>query len=346
MANRRLLQIPTIALVLLTAGVSAWGADEKKAAPNWNPERKQVRVAYVTASAAMVELWVGVEKGYFKEYGLSVEPILTRTVSGIQALIAGDVQFVYSGCTQIMTARKAGADMVILASMIPHNLYTISARPEIREPKQLIGKQIAIAQLGDTTHLSARFALQQAGINPDAVTYVQGGGTPARLAMLESGAVDAAILSGEALERVKASGMSVVINLFERKLPYCNSGIGVSKAFMATNPRTVEAFMRGIVKGNAYAREGNPEDVKMIIAKYLKISPRDPKLIYAYNFYPKLVKSKHPSIPRDGIAFIISELAVRDKSWGDWRPEQFYDSTILDQLKDEGFLELVYQNLR
>ncbi len=334
-----------VALVLMM-GSFGHAAEEKKVPQTIAPEKKSVRAAYVTTSGAMVELWTAVEKRYFEEYGLTVEPVLTRTVSGIQALISGDVQFAYSACAQIMTARKAGADIVILASMIPYNLYTIAARHDIKEPKQLTGKRVAISQLGDTTHLSARFALQQAGINPDAVTYVQVGGTPARLAALESGAVDSAILSGEGLGVVKNLGMNVLINLFEKRLPYCNSGIGVSRAFMNANPQTVEAFMRGVVRGNAFAREGNADQVKAIMAKYLKTAVNDKKLIDAYNFYPKQVKAKHPTIPQEGLAFIINEMAFRDKSWRDWKPEQFYDSTIVDKLTKEGFLDQVYVQLR
>jgi hypothetical protein len=82
------------------------------------------------------------------------------------------------------------------------------------------------------------------------------------------------------------------------------------------------------------------------MAKYLKLSPDNPDLIRSYNFFPKLVKSKHPSIPRDGIAFIIEELANRDRSWNEWKPEQFYDSTILEKLRKEEFLDLVYKQLK
>jgi len=311
-----------------------------------NPEKPTVRAAYVSNAGVYAALWVAAEKGYFKEYGLTVEPLLTRSVTGIQALISGSVQFVHSACPQFMTARKGGSDVIILSAAAPYNLYTVVSRAEITEPKQLVGKKVAINQLGDTTHLSVRFALQQLGVNPDAVTYVQIGGTPERLAALQSGSVDAALQAAQSLEIVKTLGMNVLINLLEQKLPYCGAGIGVTKAFMTANPQTTEAFLRGIVKGNAFAREGNADQVKAIMAKYMRTTVTNKGLVESYNFFPKKVLSKYPGIPTQGLAFIINEFAFRDHSWSALKPELFYDSSIIEKLKNEGFLEEVYKQIR
>ena len=48
------------------------------------------------------------ERGYFQEYGLDVDLLYTRTVSGIQAMLAGEVQFMATGCTEVMESRRAG----------------------------------------------------------------------------------------------------------------------------------------------------------------------------------------------------------------------------------------------
>lgn len=333
-------------LLVFFSFLLAHAINAKNVAAQWRPERGNIWAAYVSSNGGFVPLWVAVEKGYFKEYGLTVQPVFTRTVSGVQALISGDVQFLYSGCSQIMAARKAGTDHVIIYSGIPYNLYTIASRRDITDSGQLVGKKLAVNQLGDTTHLSARFALQEAGINPDSVIYVGVGGTPARLAALNSGSVDAALQGAENVKIVKSLGMNILINLFEKKIPYCNSAIGVSRAFMQSNPQTVEAFFRGLVRGNAFARLGNPDAVKAIMAKYMRVDVKSNMLSEAYNFYPKQVIDRDPVISRDGLVFIIDQLASSDKTWLDWKPEQFYDATVLAKLKREGFLDEVYKQLR
>lgn len=109
-------------LTIFLTFVSSAAQESKAPGQKFNPEKTSVRAAYVSSSGIYVALWVAVEKGYFKEYGLAVEPVYTRTVSGIQALISGGVQFIHSACPQIMTARKAGGDILLLGATLPYNL--------------------------------------------------------------------------------------------------------------------------------------------------------------------------------------------------------------------------------
>jgi ABC-type nitrate/sulfonate/bicarbonate transport system substrate-binding protein len=333
-------------LVVLFSGSGSMAQGQGSERAMLNPEKKSLRVAYVSAAGAYVGLWVAVEKGYFADYGLRVEPIFTRTISGMQALIAGNVEFINCACPQLMSATKAGSGVTMLAAFVPFNLYMIASQPNIKDPKQLVGKRVAINQIGDTTHLTVRFALEEVGVDPDKVTYVQIGGTPARLAALKSKSVEGALQSAQSMPAIRRLGMNVLINLLERKLPYCGTAIGALRPFIKENPQTTEAFMRGIVKGNAFAHEGNPSDVKQIMAKYMKSDAKDQNVIDAYNFYPKTALQKHPDLPIKGLTFIINESSISDPSWKKWKPEQFFDSTILDRLRKEGFLEKVYSQIQ
>jgi ABC-type nitrate/sulfonate/bicarbonate transport system substrate-binding protein len=305
-----------------------------------------VAVAHGSAAGEAGVVWVAIEKGYFQEYGLQVESLYTQTVAGIQSLIAGENQFGQTGCSDIMTSRRGGSDLTILADTNPRNLYLIASQPTITEPQQLIGKTVAVNKLNDTSHLSARFALQEAGVDPDAVSYLQVGSTPERFAALHAGGVDAAIQSISTLREIRALGMTVLINLFERGIPYCGAGIGASDAWMRAHPQTVEAFVRGFVRGNAYLREGDSDQVKAIMAKYMRLEPSDPILTGAYEALAKQILPREPFVSRDGIAFVLNEQARSDPSWLEWQPEQFYDSTVMQKLQREGYFEAVYQQLR
>ena len=92
------------------------------------PETPRVRIAYTSLSGNMAPLWVAGEKGYFKEYGLTVDQLYTRTVTGIQAVLSGDVQLIYGACAQVMSARRAGADLVLIASTVHYNPYALVSR--------------------------------------------------------------------------------------------------------------------------------------------------------------------------------------------------------------------------
>jgi ABC-type nitrate/sulfonate/bicarbonate transport system substrate-binding protein len=308
--------------------------------------KSQMRVSFGSTAGSFAPLWVAKDKGFFNDLGLNVEVIYARSVTGIQAMLAGETQAAYTGCTEIMTSRKSGSDLSVIGSSANYNIYTIASRPDIKDPKQLIGKRVAVNQLGDTSHLSAQFALKQAGIDPQSVTYVQVGNTPARLAALEAGSVEAALQSAQNVSVVKQLGMHILIDLFAQRLPYCSSGIGVSKAYLQSHFQILETFMRGLGKGNAFVREGNPNEVKAIMAKYMRSSPQDKQIISAYEFYARQFNSRALDMNPEGIRFIVEQIALRDKSWLEWKPEQFYDDTIIKKLNKENYWDAVYKRLR
>jgi NitT/TauT family transport system substrate-binding protein len=308
--------------------------------------KPQLRIGYGTTAGAAAPLWVAKEKGYFDEAGLNVEIVYVAGYVSIQGMLAGELQGAYGGCAEVMTARKAGSDLIVIGTSANSNLYTIVSRPQITEAKQLVGKRVAISRLGDTSHLSTQFALKQAGIDPQSVTYVQVGSTPARLAALQSGSVDAALQAAQNVSVAKQLGMNILINLFDRRIPYCTSGVGVSKAYLQSNYKTLETFMRALGKGVAFVREANADDVKAIMAKYMRLKSDDKRLIASYEFYAKQFITRELALDPEGVRAIIDMMSFSDKSWLEWKPQQFYDDAIVKKLKNEGYWQAVYEQIR
>jgi len=316
-------------------------AQEK--ASQLSPEISRLRVAYTSLSGNMAPLWVAGEKGYFKDYGLAVDQLYTRTVTGIQAVLSGDVQLIYGACAQVMSARRAGADLVLIASSVHYNPYALVSRYRKADSQQLIGKRIAINQLQDAIHVSARVSLQKVGVNPDAVTYVPIGSTPDRLVAVQTGLAEGAMYGGP-LEVPVELGMNVVVDLFEQKIPYCGGGIGVSASFLKRNPRAVETFMRGFLQGNAYYFNGNSDQLKTILARKLKLTVADKKTEQIYQYVKN--NAKYPLVTQEGIAATIEILAQQDRGWLNSKPEIFYDNGVIKKLDKEGFVEAVYRDTR
>lgn len=306
-------------------------------------ETARLRIAYTSLSGNMAPLWMAVEKAYFKEYGLTVEQLYTRTVSGIQAILSGDVQLIYGACAQLMSARRAGADLVLIASTFHYNPYALVSRYRKTESKQLLGKRIAINQLQDAIHISARLALQRIGVSPDAVTYVPIGSTPDRLVAVQTGLAEAAVYGGP-LELPVERGLYVLVDLFEQKLPYCGGGIGISENFLKKNPRTVEAFLRGFLKGNAYYFNGNTNAVKTVLAKIIRSNVTDKRTDQIYQWVKN--NAKYPVVTPEGVAATIEIAAQQDRTWLNSKPELFYDDSIIKKLEREGFLESVHRDVR
>src|SRR5262245_54814264 len=103
----------------------------------------KIRLAFTSLSASFVPAWLATDLGCFKGYGLDIDLAYTSTLAGIQATVAGDVQFIYSGGPNVMTARRGGADLVLIACTNPYNPYVIASRPNITNANQLSGKGLA-----------------------------------------------------------------------------------------------------------------------------------------------------------------------------------------------------------
>jgi len=343
-SHRRRYSASLASLVLLLIPLVLIGvAFAQEKVPRLPPETSRLQVAFTGLIGTQAPLWIAGEKGYFKEYGLTVDQLYTRTVSGIQAVLAGNVQMIYSACAQVMAARRAGSDLVLITSTWHYNPYALVSRYRKTESQQLLGKRIAVNQLQDAIHVSARFALQKLGINPDSVIYVPVGSTPDRLVALQRGITEAAVYGGP-LEIPLEQGMNILVDLFEQRMPYCGGGIAVSESFLKRNPRTVEAFLRAFVKGNAYYFNGNPESVKAILAKITRTNVANKKTDQIYQ-YVKNNNAKNPVVTPEGIVATIEILAQQDRSWLNWKPEIFYDNSVINKLEKEGVLDAVHRDV-
>lgn len=305
----------------------------------------KVRLVYTTLSATMAPAWVAKDKSYFNDHGLDVDFVYTGTIPGVQALLAGETQFIYTAGPNLMAARRRGADVVIIGCTAHYNPYGIAARPDIKDASQLIGKRLAVNRLGDTSHLSAVVGLRVLGIEPESITFMQVGSSPERSIALHTGVVEAAIVDEESFANLRRQGMNLLVNLNARRIPYANSCVGVSEGYIRANFQRAEALMLGLAKGNAYVRIGNPQEVMATIAKYTRRKVTDIRVKESYELF-SAQNPKHPLVPRDGVVSILNMFAATDKAWLAWKPEQFYTTTVIDKLQQQGLLDKIYDELK
>src|SRR5687767_13083615 len=71
-----------------------------------------IRIAYSSISGAMLPLWVAKDKKLFDKHGVDVELTYVRGVS-IEALLAGEVQFVRASPPAVVRSTMRGADLAI-----------------------------------------------------------------------------------------------------------------------------------------------------------------------------------------------------------------------------------------
>src|SRR4051794_11223395 len=128
-------------------------------------------------SPTQTPVWVALESGFFREYGLEVIPVqFNGGTQTIMALMSGDVQMTTTGGPAAINARLSGGSSVIIGTTVGVFPYTFYVSPTIRRAEDLKGKRVGLVGFGGVTHSATRFALQRLGLNPEMdVTLVQMG---------------------------------------------------------------------------------------------------------------------------------------------------------------------------
>lgn len=310
------------------------------------PEKPKIVVAYASSSGAFAAFWAAQEKGYFKDEGLQVELLSTRTTVGLMALNSGQIDAIGTGCAEFFEANRNGYSTKVIANLLENNIYLLATSRNITDAKMLVGKTIAVNQIGDTGHLSVRAALRTLGVDPDNVTYVQVGSTPERFSAVSNGAVAGAVQAGSLKPLVLNSGMNVLIDLQQEKAPSCLSGIGVSQSFLNKYPKTAESLLRAIVKGNAYLSVGSDDELRTIFSKFMKLPVDDNQLLLALKFFAKDAHSRKPKMTIEAAKAVMAMMSEVNPAWRTEDPANYVDLTAMERLDASGFLDAVYHQVK
>lgn len=327
--------------MILAALCLAIGLGAPLPAAQIKPEKPTVRIGYASQSGAFAALWIAAQKGYFNAEGLHPEILFTRTVTGVQAMIAGELDFVATGCPELFRAKRQGFDMRVVGDFAPVNVYLIASRKEITDPKQLKGKRVGVNQILDTSHVSARFALRHAGVDPDSVTFIQVGSTPERFAALRAGTVDGAVQAALFKPVLAQQGLNNLISLYDMKIPYCSGGFAAGAETLKKYPRFAEATLRAAVRGHAFLGKGPEDQSKAIMSRYMRLPVSDPRLVASYNFFAKDAYFGAPKTSVEAARITLDMMAETEPAWKKEKAEAFLDTSIMSRLETEGFVEAV-----
>ena len=92
--------------------------------------QERVRAGYSGISGYQVPLWLAVDLGLFKKYGLNLEPILFRGgAESTHALTGGEIQFDVVAPQPHIAANLSGADIIIIGTYFNKHTYSFVARP-------------------------------------------------------------------------------------------------------------------------------------------------------------------------------------------------------------------------
>ena len=254
---KRLLRLGLFTPFLLHAGLA--GAEN-------------IVVSLVTPSAAYMDHFVSVEKGYFREQNLSVEYVRAGGGVAIPALLSGDLHLSTSAGSALSAALRGGPVKIVYTNLSKPSYKLIATKPEIQTLKDLVGKKLAINSFGDTQHLALLLLLKKYRIPSTAVLFIAMGRNETRFAAVKSGAIDATLLLPRDVLQVGQSQGPMLADI-GKEIQLIWSGAATSNKMLIENRGLVERFLIAAIKGREYARRFK-EQTLAVIAKHDK-SPRE-----------------------------------------------------------------------
>jgi NitT/TauT family transport system substrate-binding protein len=306
-------------------------------------EKVKIGVLKLTSSAV---LFAGVEKGFFKEYGIEPELVFFQAAAPIAtALAAGQIDVGATGLTAALYNIVLGGEkMWIVADKgrewPGYPLTAIVVQKDLwdgglRSVADLKGKRIAVTQLGSTFHYHLGNVLEKHGLALNDVKVVPLQAMPAALEALKGRQVDAIILAQPFPSRAETEGFGKILAWGGDLFPWQTATVFYSNKFAGDKTKATN-FMKGYVKSARYYHDAalvqkdghiapgkNYDELVSVTAKYVGAPPA-------------IIRVGFPFQDRNGRLW--TQDIEKQMAW--WQKHGFMKSTLpLKQIVDTSFIE-------
>jgi len=228
-------------------------------------EKRNIRMVFVSlAWNSEIPFRAALARGYFKQHGLQIEPILIRGgPAAIAALVSGEVDYASIGGAQaIFRAKARGLDLSIIGCISSTTNYILLGNKQTRTVEELKGKPIGITGAGTYSEFAVKAFLKKNNLNPDKDVVLRAiGGTVLRAAAIEKGIIAAAPFSTEDAVRLMRSGYTVISNM--------NESLGIPQNIIVTRnemlekyPETSKRMLKAYIQGIQLAKLNKKEAIK------------------------------------------------------------------------------------
>jgi NitT/TauT family transport system substrate-binding protein len=333
---------PLLLCVLCAGGLLAAGAAQAQSRP-------KVGVLKLTSSAP---IFVGVDKGFFKEFGVEPELVFFQAAAPIAtALAAGQLDVGATGLTAALYNIVLGGEQLwivadkgrewpgypLVGIVVQKDLWDAG----LRSVKDLKGKRIGVTQIGSTFHYHIGNILEKDGLRLADVKIVPLQAMPATMEALKGKQVDAILVPQPFPGAAEAQGFGKILAWAGDLYPWQIATIFYSRGFAADRAKAV-AFMKGYVKAARYYHDAalvqkdgrfapgaNYEDVVEITAKYTGAKP-------------EIIRLGLPYQDRNG-RLLVTDIERQMKWWVD---NGFMKSALpLSKIVDTSFVEEAVKQL-
>jgi len=225
---------------------------------------EKLLITHSSESISITPLIYGIEKGYYRREGIDLQFRVLRGELAVSSIVGGkDVDFMYGAGTAI-TAAVRGLPMKVVSHDFKSLLFYLMGNPNVQSGQDLKGKKVAVASLSGTGALATRASLRALGVDPDKdVTLIVIGAASIRMAALEAGSVEAAIMPVPWNFRLTQKGFKELI-FTGKVLTQPLTGIATSRDRVERNPEQIKKMLRGFLRSLKAVKEDKKDVVEFI----------------------------------------------------------------------------------
>jgi NitT/TauT family transport system substrate-binding protein len=303
-----------------------------------------VRINMSARSGAHAALWYAYEKGLFQKYGL--EPQLLEIEGGsteaLAAMLRGELDFSTGSANGILSAVLAGEERVLVGTFYNKPVFQFVVGPDIQKPEDLIGKSIAVGNLGAFKDKMALLALDHLGLDPAQVNFVplRENDEPLMVASIEGGTTSAAVLAAPLLRPYREAGLHVMVDLSELDSSYIRLGFGTLRSFIAEHRDIAIGTLKALLEAAALM-PADPEGTKAILAQYTGLDPvadaEDLDAMYDAHVTRNLQTDLYPS--EAALQFSVDLEVPNNPEAANLVSTDYVDFSLLDEIRASGFMD-------
>ena len=241
--------------------------------------------AVSSTSANQWPFYIALKKGFFTAEGLNVDSVFIPSNAGVvQQLAAGSINVAATaGLVDPIRAIEKGAPIGIVRIEMQAPPYALLAKRDIKDIKALKGKTIIVGGAKDITRLFTDRMLQAHGLKTGDFDYVFAGATNARFSALQSGGVDAALLTAPFSFYAESGGFNNLGFTFDYLSDMPFACMAMNRSWAAANPDAARRFLVATGKTIAwFYDQRNRAEAVQILAEVSRTKVEDADKTYDF----------------------------------------------------------------
>ena len=326
-----------------SAASPAPGGGSPVASPAATPyPRVTLDSPYTAISVSNAPLWVAKDEGIFDKYGIDAQiSYLATSTNLIPSMLNGEVSIAPASEDAALSAGLAGADVVMVGAGTNRLLFSVFATPDLQAIGDLKGKRLGVTRFGASTDFAARYVLNKNNLKPgDDVTLVQMGGVPEIFTGLQTGALDAGMLSPPVAFTAQDAGLRVLDDVSEESLPFYQAAVVTRRSWLRDNHDVAVRYMKAFIEAIALIKK-DPALTQKIVGKYANETNASILQRTIDAAIPILPTDQTPAL--DAVRVGLQEAALTDPKATDADPSQFIDTSVMQEIVNSGFLQSLGQ---